>query len=153
MATLLVAVRSMNQKATQRFGASPLALLLAAYSGVFVSDMIVNWLFPDFRGRYNRASSLIQLWPWKYFWGTTQNNGQIARRNAEKREQYEMDRKASVEDTLKGHCRMREYYHRRIERLRSRIAALEEQDVATSSPVAAMENQESTRDVGGFGQA
>ncbi|XP_071925201.1 uncharacterized protein [Coffea arabica] len=70
---------------------------------------------------------------------------QIARRNAEKREQYEMDRKASVEDTLKGHCRMREYYHRRIERLRSRIAALEEQDVATSSPVAAMENQESTR--------
>ncbi|XP_027094725.1 uncharacterized protein [Coffea arabica] len=121
MATLLVAVRSMNQKATQRFGASPLALLLAAYSGVFVSDMIVNW--------------------------------QIARRNAEKREQYEMDRKASVEDTLKGHCRMREYYHRRIERLRSRIAALEEQDVATSSPVAAMENQESTRDVGGFGQA
>ncbi|XP_027094724.1 uncharacterized protein [Coffea arabica] len=129
MATLLVAVRSMNQKATQRFGASPLALLLAAYSGVFVSDMIVNWLFPDFRGR------------------------QIARRNAEKREQYEMDRKASVEDTLKGHCRMREYYHRRIERLRSRIAALEEQDVATSSPVAAMENQESTRDVGGFGQA
>ncbi|XP_071925199.1 uncharacterized protein [Coffea arabica] len=110
-------------------------------------------LFPDFRGRYNRASSLIQLWPWKYFWGTTQNNGQIARRNAEKREQYEMDRKASVEDTLKGHCRMREYYHRRIERLRSRIAALEEQDVATSSPVAAMENQESTRDVGGFGQA
>ncbi|XP_027094721.1 uncharacterized protein [Coffea arabica] len=121
MATLLVAVRSMNQKATQRFGASPLALLLAAYSGVFVSDMIVNWLFPDFRGR------------------------QIARRNAEKREQYEMDRKASVEDTLKGHCRMREYYHRRIERLRSRIAALEEQDVATSSPVAAMENQESTR--------
>ncbi|XP_071925200.1 uncharacterized protein [Coffea arabica] len=78
-------------------------------------------LFPDFRGR------------------------QIARRNAEKREQYEMDRKASVEDTLKGHCRMREYYHRRIERLRSRIAALEEQDVATSSPVAAMENQESTR--------
>ncbi|CDP11967.1 unnamed protein product [Coffea canephora] len=121
MATLLAAVRSMNQKATQRFGASPLGLLLAAYSGMFVGGMIGNWLFPDFLGR------------------------QIVRRNAEKREQYEMDRKASVEDTIKGHCGMREYYHRRIERLRSQIAALEEQDVATSSPVAAMENQESTR--------
>ncbi|XP_071925204.1 uncharacterized protein [Coffea arabica] len=127
MATLLVAVRSMNQKATQRFGASPRSFQIFVEGIIELLLSFSCGLGSIFGGQHKITDE------------------QIARRNAEKREQYEMDRKASVEDTLKGHCRMREYYHRRIERLRSRIAALEEQDVATSSPVAAMENQESTR--------
>lgn len=115
-------------KATQRFGAPPLNLLLAAYFGMVVGVIIGNWLFPDYLGR------------------------KIARQNVEKREQYEMYRKASVEDTIKTYSREREYYNRQIERLRSWIAVLKEQDVAISFPVAAKENQESTRDVGGVGQ-